>query len=424
MYGTAESSYFQRYGDLGNSPVDIVKSFFTQPDAVWRIASEPARVNYLLGLLAAFGFLSLLAPEILLLALPVLLANLLSAYPAQYYGEFHYTAPLVPYFAVAAAYGAHRLLSLSSRLRPHVSRFAPYAIAIWLILSAGFIYLQAGHGPLGGRYDPTPITEHHRLLDRFVDQIPDDAAVATTAAVHPHVSHRRYVYPFPYGLEAPGRADWALIDVTTNTDMAPGDVRSTVEEMLAGDWGVVDGADGFLLLSKTASEKTIPDAFYDFVRDRDGPAEAVGPLTFLDVDVAYWPRWRESRLVTRWLVGPEYEAGAVRPWVELRTPDGEIIHTIGELTPPALIWYPPDDWQPGDIITIESLPLYLPQSFGVLVGVAHGPDPGQPADRLPITDVMSGDYPQSVDGTLALAGVYEHGERRTATTAPGPAHHL
>ena len=109
-------------------------------------------------------------------------------------------------------------------------------------------------------------------------------------------------------------------------------------------------------------------------------------------------------------MGPEYQAGAVRPWVELRTPDGEIIHTSGELTPPALIWYPPDDWQPGDIITIESLPLYLPQRFGVLVGVAHGPDPGQPADRLPITDVISSDYPQSVDGTLALAGVYEHGE--------------
>ena len=410
LYGTAESSYFERYGELGDSPVDIAKSFFTRPDVVWRIASEPARVNYLLGLLAAFGFLSVLAPEILLLALPVLLANLLSAYPAQYYGEFHYTAPLVPYFAVAAAYGAHRLLLLTSRLRPVVQRYTPSAIAIWLLLSAGFIYFQAGHGPLGGRYDPTPITEHHRLLDRFVDQIPADAAVTTTATVHPHVSHRRYVYLFPSGLEAPGRADWALIDVTTNTDMAPGDVRSTVEEMLADDWGVVDGADGFLLLSKTASDKTIPDAFYDFVREQNGQTGAVGPLTFLDVDVATWSRWRESKLVTRWLVGPDYVAGTVRPWVELRTPDGEIIHTIGELMPPALIWYPPANWQPGDIIEIESLPLHLPRTFGAVVGVAHGPDPGQPADRLAIADVTATDYALTRDGTLALVGVYEHGD--------------
>ena len=35
----------------------------------------------------------------------------------------------------------------------------PYTIAIWLILIAGFVYLQAGHGPLGGRYDPTPIID-------------------------------------------------------------------------------------------------------------------------------------------------------------------------------------------------------------------------------------------------------------------------
>ncbi len=410
LYGVAESSYFERYGELGDSPVDIVKSFVTQPGVVWRIASEPARVSYLLGLLAAFGFLSLLAPEILLLTLPVLLANLLSAYPAQYYGEFHYTAPLVPYFAVAAAYGAHRLLSLTSRLRPHVSRFSLYAIPIWLLISAGFIYLQAGHGPLGGRYDPMPITEHHRLLARFVDQIPADAAVTTTAAVHPHLSHRRYIYSFPSGQEAPGRADWALIDVTTNTDMAPGDVRSAVEAMLAGDWGVVDAADGYLLLSKTASEKTIPDAFYDFVREQDGLIEAVGPLTFLDVDVAYWSRWRESKLITRWLVGPEYQAGSARPRVELRTPDGETIYVDDALTPPALIWYPPEEWQPGDVITIESLPLHLPRTFGALVGVAHGPDSGDPADRLPIANVTSGDFALSPDGTLALIGVYEQGD--------------
>ena len=93
VYGTAESSYFQRYGDLGNSPVDIVKSFFTNRMRCGAsLPNPPDKLSA--GVAGSFGFLSLLAPEILLLALPVLLANLLSAYPAQYYGEFHYTAPL------------------------------------------------------------------------------------------------------------------------------------------------------------------------------------------------------------------------------------------------------------------------------------------------------------------------------------------
>ncbi len=46
-YGVAQSGYFARYGALGDSPVDIFKSFFTQPHVVWRIATEPARLEYL-----------------------------------------------------------------------------------------------------------------------------------------------------------------------------------------------------------------------------------------------------------------------------------------------------------------------------------------------------------------------------------------
>lgn len=121
VYASAESLYFQRYGALGDSPVDIFKSFFTQPGLVWQIATEPARLAYLWRLLAGFGLFALLAPEILLLCAPVFLANLLSAYPAQYYGEFHYSAPIVPYFAVAAAYGLARLWRAADAMTPRPS---------------------------------------------------------------------------------------------------------------------------------------------------------------------------------------------------------------------------------------------------------------------------------------------------------------
>ena len=70
------------------------------------------------------------------------------------------------------------------------------------------------------------------------------------------MSHRRYIYQFPLGLDAPVPADWALLDVTTNTDLAPGDLKAQVDTMLAADWGVVDAADGFLLLHRGAPGKT------------------------------------------------------------------------------------------------------------------------------------------------------------------------
>ena len=414
IHQTAQSVYFERYGALGDSPLDIIKNIVVNPKLVWSVASEPARVQYLLGLFAAFGFLSLLGLDVLILALPVLLANLLSAYPAQYYGDFHYTAPLIPYFAVAAIYGAHRLLrffrttSLSRKLLLATS-------LIWLLGWSGYVYARAGRGPLGGAYDRAPITAHEQLLHRFLAQIPPDAPVTATAALFPHLSHRRFIYQFPHGLTAqpPARpAAWALLDVTGDTDMAPGDLRDRVTAMLAGDWGMVDAADGYLLLRRGATNKAIPDAFYDFVRTPDDPAALAQdyPLTFATITADAWPRWRQTKITTEWLVGGEYQPGTVRPWLELRTPPGELLYTYDQLTPPALLWYPPERWRPGDRIRISTLPLYLPRYWGAGVGVVHGPDPFQPNHRLPAADVAPGVDIRSVDGTLALAGAWRWGD--------------
>lgn len=404
VYGVGESTYFQRYGALGDSPADILRSFFTQPALVWQIATEPARLEYLRGLLVPFGWLALLAPEVLLLGAPVLLANQLSAYPAQYYGEFHYSAPVVVYFAAASAFGLARLWrwtaarlnrgSASFQHLPAASAPAMAAVALvrnsrtalrpllamllvaWLLGWGIISYVEAGRGPGSARYDPTPVTAHHWLLSRFTAQIPYDAAVTATAAVHPHVSQRRYVYQFPLGVERPGIAEWALLDVTTATDMAPGDVRTQVESMLAGEWGVVDAADGILLLHKGATEKEIPPAFYDFARSSGNAGDA--PLTLVSAEAEDWPRWRATQLVTLWQVGEGYDAASVFPSIEARTPSGDTLYRFADAMPPALVWYPPAVWQPGDQIRVTTLPLYLPSSFGVVVekmaGLAVIPD--------------------------------------------------
>jgi len=365
VYGTAESSYFQRYGALGNSPLDIFSSFFTQPQVVWQIATEPVRLDYLWYLAAPFGFLSLLAPEILLLSLPLLLANLLSAYPAQYYGEFHYSAPLVPYFVVSAIYGMRRLLVYRNRvLKKKLGFFSNAIFACWILFWAVSTYGQLGRGPGADRYDPTPVNDHHHLLQRLIEQIPADAAVTATAAVHPHVSHRRYVYQFPIGIEA---AEWALLDVTTATDMAPGDVKRHVEEMLADDWGVVAGSDGFLLLRQGEKIKQIPEPFYDFARVKMQLSDDEHALDFIDVEVEDWPRWRQTKIVTMWQVGQNFSEKPVVPALEIRTPAGQTLYTLSDLKSPTLLWYPPERWQPNEIIRITSLPLYLPDTWGIVV---------------------------------------------------------
>lgn len=412
VYGVAESYYFRRYGALGDSPLDIVRSFFTQPGLVWSIATEPARVDYLRGLLWPSGGLALLAPEVILLGLPLLLANLLSAYPAQYYGDFHYSAPVAVYFAAASAFGVARLwrllaarlnrtsgsfqhlpaasaaamagAALLSNSRTALRPLVALVVALWLLAWSGAAYAEFGRGPGGGAYDPTPITEHHRLLARFTRQLPPDAAVTATAAVHPHVSARRYVYQFPMGVEPPGRADWALLDVTTATDMAPGDVRTLVERMLAGEWGVVDAADGYLLLRRGATNKQIPAEFYAFTRTPGTVAPDAAPLTLITVELNDRPRWRQTALTTVWQVGPGFDPALHAPTIELRSPDGTPLYRFTDATPSALVWWSPAHWQPGDTLRVTTLPLSLPRTWGLTVEGAATTLPalGDPSVRL------------------------------------------
>ncbi len=61
-YTLDQTPYAARYGALGDSFGDVLISLVTQPLAVLRIALEPLRVDYLLGLLIPTAGLALLTP--------------------------------------------------------------------------------------------------------------------------------------------------------------------------------------------------------------------------------------------------------------------------------------------------------------------------------------------------------------------------
>jgi uncharacterized membrane protein len=95
-----------------------------------------ARLGYLGQLLASVGWIALLDPVSLLLGLPLIALNVVSNYPAQYSGTFHYSAPVAPYFVLAAIGGSARIAgwieagrnggreSISQRLRVPRLRFS------------------------------------------------------------------------------------------------------------------------------------------------------------------------------------------------------------------------------------------------------------------------------------------------------------
>jgi len=105
--------------------------------------STPDRVSYLLGLLASGGLiLPLLAPELLLLGLPLLAANLLGSYDAMYSGAYHYSAPLVPFLMAATAVGLARIARLTSRWR----RGQAAALTMVAFVLAGSLVYHRSHG--------------------------------------------------------------------------------------------------------------------------------------------------------------------------------------------------------------------------------------------------------------------------------------
>jgi uncharacterized membrane protein len=421
VYGDATSVYFQRYGELGHSVGTILRSLLTRPGLVYRTVTQPLRLRYLLTLLAPVGFLALLAPEILLLSAPLLVANLFSSYAAQYSGAFHYSAPLVPYFLAAAIVGAGRLLrwlnprdrQLGDRSRARFFRWT--ALAAWLLAwSLGWQVAQ-GYTPFGNQFRWPEITHHHRLLARFTSQVPREAPGSATPALFPHLSHREKLYLFPHL----GDSQWALLDVTGSTDMHPAAMRDQVQHMLNfGEWGVLDGADGYLLLARGQGEARIPDEFYSFALDAtpqpqqavdltfSSPATSaeVGALRLLGYDLVDDDQWRLTSLRTYWQPLGLLPAD-LRVYPFFVAEDGTIVEDTIERQPVAMQWYPTARWAIGETVIVETLPWFLPRRWGLAVGVMQGQSWGLREHRWQISG--SSAAATFDNSTWSMLGLYE-----------------
>ncbi len=319
-YGISQTPYTARYGLLGDSFGSVLKSLLTRPGLVASVVAEPLRLSYLFGLAAPTALLALFGPELLLLSLPLLLANLLSAFPLQYSGELHYSAPLVPYFILAAAAGVPRLLDLSifptgpssafaaarrwvgrvglgsaSRQSApagrtsgheaadgasrgevlHASVSYPWApggfrapdgrpvarvvVALAAIAAAALGYqIAAGFTPLGQGY---------RLLvpggwpqttahDRLLSRFSSQIPAGASLSVSSDLYPHVSHRQLLYQFPVIGQAAWVLVDVSGTTDRPATDVHQALLGLLQAGWGVADAADGYVLLARDGGAKS------------------------------------------------------------------------------------------------------------------------------------------------------------------------
>jgi uncharacterized membrane protein len=199
------SDFYTRYSEVGGSPGGIVKTAFLHPGRLVQAAFTNRDLHYVLQLTWPLAFVCLLAPLVLVAALPELAINLLSAVPTQTSIHFHYTAGLIAPLIAAAVFGAQRLR------RPLLVATAAVAVALVGNYRLGpFPAWQ--HVPGGQTFQATAghVTTHDRIAARALRLIPTNAVVAATNSLGAHLSARTRFLSFPF-LED---AAWVAADET------------------------------------------------------------------------------------------------------------------------------------------------------------------------------------------------------------------
>jgi uncharacterized membrane protein len=249
----ASSRFYSRYSSVGGSPGGIIRTFFEHPLRLFSTAFDHRGIRYLLDLGLPLAGLFLLAPLVLLAALPELALNLLSKTPTQTSIHFHYTAGVIPGLMAAAIFGAARL----QRRLPTVA--VPAAALVVVAALIGNYRLGPlpmwrdlpGGSTLQARY--SDVLRHDNIAARALRLIPGDAVVSATNSLGGHLSARRRILSFPIILDA----TWVAVDQVKLSflDRAVAPLRAAVRIVrLRRDpqWRIVFDQDGVLVFKRRA----------------------------------------------------------------------------------------------------------------------------------------------------------------------------
>ena len=395
-----------RYPWFSLNPLKLIEAI---PQIVASIL-VPDKIAYVLQLLASVGFVALIDPLALLVGAPLFVLNLLSAYPAQFSGTYHYSAPVAPYFVLAAIGGAAAIRNSKYVMR----RFASRALAVAVIPAFGIalVYqVMAGYTPVGGAFFWPETTTHQQLLARFLAEIPNDVPVSTTWTLFPHLSHRLKLYRFPTILDA----DYILLDVAQSNTTNPVDFRVNYLNALKQGFGIRDAVNGYILLQRGLPQKELPDGFYTFLLGCTC-TQVQNPVTinfenkirFLGYDVRQ-DDWQRVYLRTYWmrLPGLEKNSYALFPFF----PDANGSPRVDAQLPDLLIpfWYPTSRWQPDEVVIADTLPIEVGSRAKIGIGIFFGATWDSAEFYL---HPQSTDAPISPDGRWVMVGEIERNGNR------------
>jgi uncharacterized membrane protein len=428
---TGDHLFLGFYSDLGDSPAQIITTAITRPDLVLKNLWQAPKLAYVRDVLTPFAYLPLLGLPSLLIGLPSFAINLLSNNPAMYDASGgQYGADVAPWLAWGALYGIFYLRQGLSRFWPAARPWLTRGLGLSLLTVALFWHAWHGYSPLALNPPRWEITDHDRLAGRFIAQIPADASVSAQGKLYAHLSDRMIAYQFPDVNDA----EYVFLDVTTDSwPIHPNDLKARVQDMLdSGAYGVLDGADGYLLLRRGLRDTQLPDAFYDFARaDEASPNYPLNiqfgdRVRLLGFDIVDEPRHSELDNLRRQQTAVRLYWQALRPLeknVRLHpfflNAGGELIEDTQQRPLVAQIWYPPHQWQPGEIIVTQTLPWDLGERWSLAAGVLAGSDWSDWNQRLKVEILgAAGNARRFEANTWARLASFEQGGRKLVEISP------
>jgi hypothetical protein len=381
-----------RYAWLGDSPGAMLVTMFTQPglviDHLWRQARLP---DYLTALFFPTAFMALLNPLTLLPMLPTLAINLLSANPFTWRLEdFHYGAPLAPFLLVSAMVGLRRLANV---LSPHLGRYTLAALLGLILAANGIYHYYRGFSPLARPWRWPEYTAHHHQLDTVLAEVPPESPLFAQSNLAPHLSQRPLIYTdFAYftdpAFPAAAPVQDIVLDVSTLENR--GGLHQYVRDNLlgSGKYQIVTAQAGILHLQPAdgvaAPVQLTPSAFLPEPAPLDFSLSAdFGDAVRLRGFSLHFNRQEEVQVTVE--LAALRPLSGVQPVLYLLDAAGQPVGATTDL-PPALVWYPPEAWQPGQPVQVRfnTLPWYTRQTpaYRLALGVLTGNDAWDVAARL------------------------------------------
>jgi uncharacterized membrane protein len=247
------------YADVGGSPFGVVRTAFSHPGRLaTRVASNES-AEYAWKLLAPYGLTALLAPLVLVLALPQAFLNLITNVPWTKTIMFHYAA--VPFTAVTLA-AVEGVAFLIRRLRtPEGGGFVAAVVLVCAVVTT----IAWGASPISAHYRDgewaLAAAPQLESANAALDRVPPGVAVSATYDMVPHLTQRAEIYSFPnpwrssnFGIDGKPRRSGARVQwIVADRSVLDKDTAALLRRLTQkGPFHVVYERDGYVVARRVS----------------------------------------------------------------------------------------------------------------------------------------------------------------------------